>query len=225
MTSITKSDQRGTRSGWTWLLALVAALALLPGSAQALMISEVMFNPAGPDDGFEWVELYNDGPGAIDLADYSLGWGGADYTVGTLDLDSAGILASGAYIVIGAGTGFDFNPDLENGIFFADGVALFNLDAGSIAPGTIPLDALIYSSFFGFNGSGLIDATGNPGAVLVTIAAAGESAERDALGNWQAQATPTPGSGSLPPPVPEPSTALLVGLGLLGLTWHSRRRR
>jgi hypothetical protein len=224
MTSITKTEQRGTRSPRAWLLGLVAAIALLPGSASALMISEVMYNPVGADDGFEWVELYNDGPD-VDLADYSLGWGGADYTVGTLDLDGAGILASGTYIVIGAVTGFDFNPDLEDGFLFADGVALFNLDAAAITPTTTPLDSLIYASFFGFNAVGLIDSTGNPGAVLVTIAAEGESAERDALGNWQAQATPTPGVGNLPPAVPEPSTAQLVGLGLRGQTWHSRRRR
>ena len=206
------------------MLSLLAAVALLPASAQALIISEVMFDPVafpGSDDGLEWVELYNDSISAVDLANYSLGWGGADYTVGTLDLDGAGILASGAYIVIGA-PAFDFAPDLEDGFILADGIALFNMDAALITPATVPLDALIYATFFGFNGSGLIDSTGAPGPVMVTIGGAGESAARDALGNWQALATPTPGTGPLPPPVPEPATGLLVGLGLAGLAMYRR---
>ena len=209
------------------LLSLLAAAVLLPGSARALMISEVMFNPVafpGSDDGLEWVELYNDSISAVDLANYSLGWGGADYTVGTLDLDGAGILASGAYIVIGS-PAFDFAPDLEDGFIFADGVALFDMDTALITAATVPVDALVYASFFGFNANGLIDSTGAPSAVLVTIAASGESAARDAFGVWQASAAPTPGTGPLPPPVPEPATGLLVWLGLAGLAWHRRWRR
>jgi hypothetical protein len=185
------------------------------------MISEVLFNPAGAQDGFEFVELFNDDPFAVDLANYSLGWGGASYTIGTLDLDPAGILASGAYLVIGLAPdpyGFDFNPNLENGFIVADAVGLFDVPAASIGTAT-PVDALIYGTLFSVNWNGLLDETGDP-TVDAIIAAAGQSAARDALGNWTVSATPSPGTGALT--TPEPSTALLVGLGLAFL--GARRR-
>ena len=69
------------------LLALVAA----PRAAEALpvgdlWVSEVMYNPSGGDNGNEWVELFNAGGSVIDLSNYSLGWGGADYTTGVVQL-------------------------------------------------------------------------------------------------------------------------------------------
>lgn len=180
------------------------------------MISEVLYNPVafGSDDGLEFVELFNDGPLAVWLGDYSLGWGGADYTTGTLDLDAAGWLAPGAYAVIGGPSdpqGHDFAPDLEDGFITADGVALFDVDAASI-PGATPVDALIYGTIFALNLNGLIDPSGAAGAVDVTIGGAGQSAARDAGGSWTASATPTPGTGPLA--VPEPGSGALVGLGL-----------
>lgn len=213
--------ERGSRTPAALRTALLALLVLLaPSVARPLMITEVMFNPNqfGSDDGLEWVELYNDGSATIDLADYSLGWGGADYTTGTLDLDILGTLASGAYIVVGGPSSpLDFNPDLEDGFIFADGVALFDVPAASIG-GATPIDALIYATGFGFNINGLIDETGTAAAVDVTIGGAGQSAALDGSGTWTASTTPTPGSGPLPPPsVPEPSTGLLMGLGLLVL--------
>jgi hypothetical protein len=204
------------------------SIAMMLGSAtsaQALVISEVMFNPVGfgSDDGLEWVELYNNGSVNILLDDYSLGWGGGDYTTGTLDLDGAGTLAPGDYVVIGGpASPFDFNPDLQDGYFTADGIAVFDVDAGSIA-GQTPIDALIYgTTIFGFapaNNSNLIDSTGAVGVVNAAIGGAGESAERNADGSWGVSTAPTPGTGTNP--VPEPSVAVLLGLGLVVL---SRRR-
>jgi hypothetical protein len=200
-------------------------LALLSAPASALMISEVLYNPVafGSDDGLEFVELYNDGPLAVWLDDYSLGWGGADYATGSLDLDGAGWLLPGSYAVIGGPSdplGFDFTPDLEDGFFAADGVALFDVDAASI-PGTTPVDALIYGTIFALNLNGLIDSSGAPGAVDVTIGGAGESAVRDASGTWTTSTTPTPGTGPLV--VPQPGSGLLLGLGLAALGLRAGR--
>jgi len=196
----------------TWL-GVGAGLAAPAG---ALMISEVLFNPVtfGSDDGQEFVELYNDGGTTILLDDYSLGWGGGDYTWGTLDLDGAGALQPGEYFVIGGPAdplGFDFDPDLQDGFITADGLALFDVDAASI-PGTTPVDALIYGTVIALNFDDLIDETGAVGAVDVTIGGAGESAARDATGSWTATPTPSPGSGPLS--IPEPGTVVLVGAGL-----------
>jgi len=187
------------------------------------MISEVLFDPAGPDDGFEFVELFNDGALAIDLAGHSLGWGGADYTTGTLDLDLAGVLGPGQYAVVGGPadpTRHDFAPELKNGFIAADGAALFDVDAGSIG-GATPIDAVIYGSFFALNLAGLVDASGAPGAVNGTIGGSGESLARDADGSWTVSDTPTPGFGALVG-LPEPGTGVLVGAGL---AWLGVQRR
>ena len=83
------------------LLALVAA----PRAVEALpvgdlWVSEVMYNPTGwNDDGSEWVELFNAGSTDIDLSSYSLGWGGADYTTGVVQL--LGTIPAGQYFVVG----------------------------------------------------------------------------------------------------------------------------
>jgi len=211
----------------TGLLALVVA----PHAAEALpvgdlWISEVMYNPggfaAGDDDGYEWVELFNAGSTDIDLSNYSLGWGGDDYTTGTLPL--SGTISPGDYFVVGgpnsdASNGnpsydlvLDFNPDLENGsLFRADGVALF--DVTPVIPSSVPVHAIIYGGLL--NLSGLIDETGAAGAVDFFFLAGGSSMEFDGAG-WAAQGTPSPGSGGLVP-APEATPSLLMMLGLAGL--------
>jgi hypothetical protein len=122
------------------VLLLVAAPAV-----DALMISEVMYNPSGGDNGREWVEFFNETEAPIDLASYSLGWGGADYSTGTAAL--AGIIQAGQYFAIGgptsdAGNGnpttdlvVNFAPNIQNPfVCTADGVALFDVPAASLTP-------------------------------------------------------------------------------------------
>lgn len=208
-------------------LAVALAALLHAGTSEALIITEVLANPVGgfgSDDGLEYVELYNDGATTLtDLSGYSLGWGGADYTFGTLDLGLLGTinLAPGDFIVIGnTASPVDFDPDLPDGFIAAAGVGLFDVPVGSIGTNN-PIDAVIYSHIFGGNFNNLIDETGAVGAVDATTGGAGESIERQTLGGtWSNAATPTPGTSTL---IPEPSTALLTALGLLLL--GTRRRR
>ena len=49
--------------------ALIFALPCHAG----LMINEVVFNEVGSDVTGEWIEIFNTGPGAIDLTDYKIG--------------------------------------------------------------------------------------------------------------------------------------------------------
>jgi hypothetical protein len=219
--SVMKTDAR--------ILALSLAAWLAPAAAAALptggvWISEVMYNPSGGDNGREWVELYNSTGADIDLAGYSLGWGGADYTTGVLQL--SGILAAGGYFVVGGPTSdannanptydlvANFTPDLQNPLLVSDGIALFDVPAASISATTVPIHALIFGGLFNLNG--LLDEQGNPGAIDVGIAPAGESLEFDGAG-WSAQASPSPGSGGLVAPLPEPGAAglLLVAAAVL----------
>ena len=208
-------------------LAVAFVALLVGGSAQALIISEVMANPVGgfgSDDGLEWIELYNDDTVSVDLSGYSLGWGGADYTYGSLSLAGAGTLSPGEFIIIGGpdpGAGINWfsdplDPDLPDGFFTAAGVALF---AGTDTSVT-PLDAVVYTTFFGFNINGLVDETGGVAGIDANTGGAGESIERVSPTGWAANATPTPGSNTL---IPEPGTAMLLGAGLL-LMGRQRRR-
>lgn len=211
--------------------ACIIVLAPLSVSAlpiTSLVISEVMFNPSGADDQREWVEIYNGTGADIDLSGYSLGWGGGDYTTGTLQL--SGVIGSGATFLTGgplsdAGNGnptfdqaVDFGPNLQNGGLFVDGVALFDTQATFITAATVPIDAVLYGIF---NVAGLIDETGSPGAVdYLGFGNAGSSIELTDSG-WLSQAAPTPGVG--PVLTPEPGIVISLGMGLALLALSRNR--
>ena len=195
----------------TGLSAGAATLTAASGGAQVsttltvsavpevgLVLSEVFYNPVSTDDKLEWVELYNGTGAAVDLAGYSLGWGGANYVWGKLQL--AGTLEAGQCAVIGGPTSqasnfsptffqaLDFDQDIQNSGTTADGLGLFAVPAAQLTATTVPVDAVIYG---GSNGSNLIDETGAVGAVDVADAGSGKSIERVGAG-WVVQGTPNP---------------------------------
>ncbi len=54
-------------------IILSAAFFIMPKIAQAeIIINEIMYDLAGTDDKYEWVELYNNGPVATDLTDWKI---------------------------------------------------------------------------------------------------------------------------------------------------------
>jgi hypothetical protein len=72
---------------------------LLPGD---LVISEVMANPSGADDGREWVEIHNPGSAELSLAGLELVRSAEDGSGARAHvLDTADLLAAGAYYVLG----------------------------------------------------------------------------------------------------------------------------
>ena len=71
-------------------------------SGGALLLSEVLYDTSGTDDGLEWVELYNNDTVAIDLSSFSLGNGGTDYTASVVQL--SGTIQPGATFVVGGPT-------------------------------------------------------------------------------------------------------------------------
>jgi hypothetical protein len=169
------------------------------GVAGRLMLSEVLYDVTGSDDGLEWVEIFNGTAAAIDLSTYSLGNGGNNYLGSVVQL-SGSLPAGGCFVVGGPNGGFtynqvyNFNPDFENSGAAADGVALFNVPAASITANTVPIDAVIYGTT---NSNNLLDETGVAGNVDVGDAAANQSIERTGAG-WAIQATPTPTVCHLP---------------------------
>lgn len=49
-----------------------AFLLFLPLVSAKVVINEIMYNPIGADDDFEWLELYNDGTTAVDVSSYKI---------------------------------------------------------------------------------------------------------------------------------------------------------
>ncbi|MCP3961439.1 MAG: DNRLRE domain-containing protein [bacterium] len=182
-----------------------------------LLLSEVLYDVGGTDDGLEWVEIYNNDTVAIDLSGFSLGNGGTDYTTSLVQL--SGTIQPGAIFVVGGPTSsaangnpaldlaVNFNPDFQNSGTTGDGVALFNVPATSVTGSTVPIDAVVYGPN---NNNGLIDESGSVGAPEVGDASADSSIERiDVGGNWQIQSTPTPNSSPLgTPPNTAPSVTI-----------------
>lgn len=92
-------------------VAIIVSLGGVPGAAQAqVILSEVMYNPDGSDTSREWVELYNTGPGTIDLA----GWRVEDVQDGQVSaaLPSTLLMPGAAVVVTGDSGLFDaqWNP-------------------------------------------------------------------------------------------------------------------
>ena len=58
---------------WPHRTLFPLVMATYPGSADHLLISEVLYDPIGPDDGQEWIELTNPKPETVDLAGWMIG--------------------------------------------------------------------------------------------------------------------------------------------------------
>ena len=162
-----------------------AEITIIELEPVGLILVEVYYDATGSDDGAEWIKLYNGTLGEVDLSGYSLGYGGANYAWGKVQL--AGTVAAGECFVVGgplsdAGNGsptlgqsMNFEPDIQNSGSAADGIALFDVPASSITATTVPIDAVIYG---GENSANLLDESGGPGNVDVGDANGGSSIAR-----------------------------------------------
>jgi len=215
-----------------FLVTLLTLLALAAGSAGAtpisnLVISEIMYEPSGANNGRQWIELYNGTASAINLSDYQLEWGRNN--LANVSGPLSGSIASGATFVIGGPTTngandsptynqvYNFNPDLGAGnhATLEDAVALFKISTSQI------MHLVVYG---GDGVTGFLDEQGQPATVVNTTGlGARDTLEYLGSGVWQIQTTSTPGAPNIAL-VPEPHTAMLLGLGLLGLA-ASRPRR
>lgn len=179
--------------------------AALTVPAGAVLLTEVMYDPTGADGGLEWVEICNTTDQAIDLSKLSLGWGGDDYTEGSITLE--GTLPANGVWVIGGPTSSSANanptlddavellPNLQNSGTTADGVALFNYTASHVKATSVPVNAVIYGTT---NTNNLLDETGSAGSVDVGDAPSGQSIARTSLGGaWSIQSSPGPNSASV----------------------------
>ena len=207
-----------------FLKPLVVLLSVtLASSAHATpLISELLYDAVGSDDGHGFVELAGT-PGTI-LDGMTLeGVNGSNGAIGPVITLSGSIAADGLFVVAdttSSGTTvvplFDLlaNFDFQNG---PDSVVL--RDSGGAV-----LDSLGYGVFGGgevFAGEGAPAPDVAAGSSLARLFADLDS-DDNAL-DFQELATPTPGVADFAS-VPEPGTAALMTVGLVTLTVLGRRR-
>jgi hypothetical protein len=65
-----------------------------------IIISEIMYDPEGTDTGREWVEVYNTGPDAVDLASYKLFENNINHKLVSVVEDQNIIISSGQFAII-----------------------------------------------------------------------------------------------------------------------------
>lgn len=173
------------------LVGLLSWLLCLPWPA-AIVINEVCYDPQGSDEGYEWIELYNNGNANEQLEGATILSGGQSWTVQyTLP---AFILRPGHFLLI-AGNQIPvaqlyFNFNFQNGGSETDGIRYLSPD-GSYS------DTVLYDSP---NSFGLSDDSGLAGTSFAPDVPAGYSLARAVDGqdsnssaaDFIAESDPTP---------------------------------
>jgi hypothetical protein len=201
------------------LLAISGALAMNVAQAHTL-ISEVLYDAAGTDNGKVFVELFG-APGAVLDGLLLEGVNGADGNVYSTITLSGVIPADGVFVVgddSGDGSTLVGNADLVMNVDFQNGP-----DSVVLRDSLGVLDALGYGDFTG----GVFAGEGNPAADVP----GGFSLARfnplldsnDNLVDFISLATPTPGSVPVSA-VPVPPAVMLFLSGMAGLIGVARRR-
>jgi hypothetical protein len=168
----------------------------------------VLYDPAGTDTGNEWIEVWNPGAAAVDLAGWQLQRGGSGFeTVFTFPVGSSA--AAGGYLVVGESSVQE--ADLvgtlafQNGGSATDGIRLVQSDGVTVR------DVLLYDAP---NTNTLPDETGSVGTSFAPDVASGNGLARIPNGadtnasvtDWLEVSTLTPGAENiLPTPTPSPT--------------------
>lgn len=202
-------------------LCLSTLSLTLPSTANAVVISEILYDAAGTDAGNVFVELY--GTPGTDLGGWSLrGVNGADGNIyKTVALNGA-IPVDGIFVIADAMTGGATNvagADLITSVDFQNGP-----DSVQLFDGSLVVDALGYGDFTGlfFAGEGSPVPAVAPGS---SLARANPLLDTDNnLADFVVLTTPTPGTVPVTA-VPLPASLYLLGSGLALLGTRRVRRR
>ena len=201
------------------LLAISGALAMNVAQAQTL-ISEVLYDAAGTDNGNVFVELFG-APGAVLDGLLLEGVNGADGNVYSTITLSGVIPADGVFVIgddSGDGSTLVGNADLVMNVDFQNGP-----DSVVLRDSLGVLDALGYGDFTG----GVFAGEGNPAADVpggFSLARVNPLLDsNDNLVDFISLAIPTPGSVPVSA-VPVPPAVMLFLSGMAGLIGVARRR-
>ena len=203
-------------------LTVTLLLALAPQAASAAqLISEVLYDAAGSDNGLVFVELYGDPGSSLDGL-FLEGINGADGSAGPTIALSGVFPADGIWLIaddVGDGTSSVAGADLIANFDFQNGP-----DSIVLRTATAILDSLGYGVF------SVGEIFAGEGTAAVDVPAGSSLARRfanvdtnDNAADFIVLSVPTPGHAPLAA-IPEPQTAALLAVGLLGLTWSSRAR-
>ena len=164
-----------------------------------LMVSEVFYNTAtGASNNLQWVEFANTSDVELDLSNYTVGAGSADFMRTRLALPMK-IPARGCIVVGGPVSTFanhypqfslaaDFSPDLGTGMQQAAGIGIFN--TVGMGPTARPVDAVVY-------GGGANAALRGSDGQLAPVwpgSAPGGSIKRMTENAWAKSMAPSPGN-------------------------------
>ena len=205
----------------TQLALAVIGVSALAGAQAQTVISEVLYDAAGTDNGNVFVELFG-APGAVLDGLLLEGINGADGSiyrsvvlVGTIPSDGIFVIGDDG----GDGTSLVSGVDLVREIDFQNGP-----DSIVLRDGELVLDALGYGDFSNgvFAGEGSAAPDVPSGSSLARINPAMDT--HNNLLDFMALDLPTPGSVPVSA-VPLPPAVMLFLSGILGLAGIARKRR
>lgn len=183
------------------LLVIISLCSALPLSAE-VVINELYYDHDLGDTGFEFVELYNNGAGDVDLTGWQIQYGGTDFTYGVWDFPAGASIAAGDYYLVGGdlvSTYFGVSPDavynfsIQNGGSATDGARITD---EVINPTDPYYDTILYDEP---NTNGLRGDDADPGLEFCPDVSPLHSLERVTLGvdnnlaaDWFDNDAPTP---------------------------------
>ena len=132
--------------------AVLCGLLFAPGMARAgIIINEVVYDDASTDN-IEYVELYNTGPGSVDISGWMLTPRDPTSVNASATVPAATSVAAGGYYVFGNAGVLNSNQTIPAG---ASGFLENDIESVEIrdAGGNL-VDALIYESNKGITGNG-----------------------------------------------------------------------
>ena len=201
-------------------MALLVALGWASNARALPLISEVLYDASGSDNGAVFIEIY--GMAGTRLDGFSIeGVNGSNGSVGPVVLLSGSIPSNGFFVVA------DDRGDGQSDVPAADWIANFDFQNG---PDSVVLrdamgilDAVGYGVFSGgavFAGEGTPTSDSPAGSSIARWFADVDSGDNSF--DFGVLAAPTPGTAALQ--VPEPSTGALFVVALAGIAQLGRRR-
>lgn len=165
-------------------------LCLIATTLAALVINEVLYDPPGPDSGYEFVELFNPGPDPVALDAFELRFvNGSDPT--SVDVvwrgDPTAALGPGAFFVVG-----------EEQVPERDRTATLGLQNGDealvLARAGLPVDVVAWGEDLGLGEGGAVE--GGHSTSIGRVPDGADSGNNRV--DLRALPSPTPGAANLP---------------------------